>query len=238
MMLYHGTSKVHLQGILEKGIQPRQLTQNSNWECESGEDRVYLTSAYAPYFAIQACDQKYDGGEPGMNVPMVIEIDSTKLRRNDLVPDEDFMEQLTRSQKKFDMFDPFLASKSVNERTIWFRDRARDLSKKVPAFVWSNSIRSMGTCAYIGTIPLRAITKIIAFNPRESAHLLNMFLQPQISLANYSLCGKEYRFWTAKMFDREPKREDYPTIAGAYHEFRTEFPVKGLHGREILYPSA
>lgn len=236
MLLYHGTSKVHLPSILEKGVQPRWLTQNSNWTCESGEDRVYLTTTYAPYFAIQACDQKYDKPD-AQNVPMVIEIDSNKLRRNDLVADEDYMEQLTRSQKKFDLFDPFLASKPVNERTIWFRDRARELVKNVPAFIWSNSIRSMGTCAYVGTVPLRAITKIVAFNPRESAHLLHLFLQPEISLANYRLCGKAYRYWTAKIFDREPHRDDHPKHYGGHWEFPPEFPVKGLHGREIIYPA-
>lgn len=176
------------------------------------------------------------------NVPMVIEIDSSKLRQSDLVPDEDYMEQLVRAQNKFSMFDPFLASKKINERTIWFRDHVHDLAKRVKAFSWQESVRAMGTCAYTGTIPLKAITKIIVLDPRESAHLLHMYLQPEISMANYRHCGKQYRYWTAKIFDREPSPRDVPqavTLAGeTRYEFPIDFPVKGLHGREIVFPAA
>lgn len=60
LILYHGTSSKYLPSILREGIKPRKLTRQSNWKTtiESRNDMVYLTNAYALYFAICSLRQK------------------------------------------------------------------------------------------------------------------------------------------------------------------------------------
>lgn len=57
MFLYHGTSFENIERILHQGILPRRETKKSNWfmpdsnDFESRNDAVYLSNAYAPYYA-------------------------------------------------------------------------------------------------------------------------------------------------------------------------------------------
>ena len=84
MRLFHGTSTEHLEHILADGIQPRKITgRPSNWERDvpSRTDLVWLTAAYAVYYAVEASGEEHD--------PVLIEVDYTKLP--DIFPDEDFI---------------------------------------------------------------------------------------------------------------------------------------------------
>ncbi len=55
MKLYHGTSEPLARLILKEGIKPRGK-RRGNWKDQpSGADRVYLTTAYALYFALVTC---------------------------------------------------------------------------------------------------------------------------------------------------------------------------------------
>ena len=66
--LYHGTTTKHLDKILKQGITPRH-DRPSNWDKHpSREDMVYLTNAYAIYFAQVCCD--WEAGES----PVVLEV--------------------------------------------------------------------------------------------------------------------------------------------------------------------
>ncbi|MEO1497666.1 MAG: hypothetical protein AAFV43_11000 [Planctomycetota bacterium] len=83
MFLYHGTSTQHLDRILAEGLQPRCVTgQASNWEgdIESKPDFVYLSAAYAIYYAVEAADTPHD--------PVILQVDWDHLK---LYPDEDFI---------------------------------------------------------------------------------------------------------------------------------------------------
>lgn len=83
MLLYHGTSTQHLDRILAEGLQPRRVTgQKSNWEgdIESKPGFVYLSAAYAVYYAVEAA------GEP--HHPVILQVDWDHL---ELYPDEDFI---------------------------------------------------------------------------------------------------------------------------------------------------
>jgi hypothetical protein len=53
MKLYHGTSLRHLKSISDKGLVPRGA-RPSNWKAASHDGSVYLSNAYALYFADQA----------------------------------------------------------------------------------------------------------------------------------------------------------------------------------------
>ena len=54
MLLYHGTSERVAKLALKQGLWPRRdLNDEGNWDhtVESSPVHVYLTRAYAPYFA-------------------------------------------------------------------------------------------------------------------------------------------------------------------------------------------
>lgn len=97
MKLYHGTSEAVARAALTDGLLPREESGiESLWEeCPSREDLVYLTVAYAGYFAAHAGG----GGRWG-----IVEVDTDLLPEGEdlLVPDED---------------------EGMAERTRWFRDR-------------------------------------------------------------------------------------------------------------------
>jgi len=93
--LYHGTTSVYLDSILEKGLLPREITGNSNYEVqyvwgasdifESYPDRVYLTNNP---------DRAKMLGEEAVNVNdgevIVLEV---LVSQENLLPDEDSKKQ-------------------------------------------------------------------------------------------------------------------------------------------------
>ena len=116
MKLYHGTSERVARLALQEGLLPRDESGvESHWEdCPSGEEYVYLTVAYAGYFAMQATDRDEDGRWA------IIEIDTDLLPDGDahLYPDEDFLEQATRRQELPE--DWGINGASMEDRTKWF----------------------------------------------------------------------------------------------------------------------
>lgn len=185
--LYHGTTGDRLASIQANGIRPRGRDK-SRWQMASGRDRVYLTDAYAPYFALN----EFSPSAP----PIVFEIDADKLDAGLFMADEDFVEQATRGG------DP---QGSMQERTRYFRNNMRRLTDANPHLTAALSLEKLGTCAYEGVIPPEAITQVMVIDKPGPFALT---FDPMIMLANYRICGPEYRFLTAKLFNREPREED------------------------------
>lgn len=93
--LYHGTTSVYLDSILEKGLLPREETGNSNYEVqyvwgasdifESYPDRVYLTNN--PDRAKMLGEEAVDVNEGEVIVLEVL------VSQENLLPDEDSKKQ-------------------------------------------------------------------------------------------------------------------------------------------------
>jgi hypothetical protein len=82
MKIYHGTTAKVAKQSLKHGLHPRIIHGNSNWkhsDTESNPYMVYLTTAYAPYFALNAIGDKdtHFG---------IVEIDLDKLDKFALYP--------------------------------------------------------------------------------------------------------------------------------------------------------
>src|SRR5579872_5763031 len=87
MLLYHGTSGNAVPRILKQGIRARRLTKKSNWDKNpSHADSIYLTTAYAGYFAHCATKR---GSLLG-----ILEVDTAQLDEDSFRPDEDFLDQV------------------------------------------------------------------------------------------------------------------------------------------------
>lgn len=166
MKLYHGTSLKNLPAILREGLRPRCETSHAgNWKhtVDSCDSAVYLTDAFAGHFAFSAVSDE-EGDEA-----VILEIDTDRLNPSRLVPDEDFLAHLVHiDPDKAEMYGihaPIGAS-NLNALSEYFRDYIEDY----PEF-WEDSLRILGTCAYAGTIPPEAITKIVKFGESRGAYI-------------------------------------------------------------------
>lgn len=194
--LYHGTSSDHLQTILRQGIKPRGKKRKSNWKgtVESNPDTVYLTRGYAGHFARSACE--------GTSQPIVFEI-STKFLKEDLFrPDEDFLEQASRTVPEE---HPFYVEGDMKHRTEFFRANAGKLNHQFPGLAL-RSIEFMGTVGYRGTIPLRAIHAYIKY-PQDVTAILHLGDDPTITTINWSLLGWRYSMLLDILFKHEPTEQ-------------------------------
>lgn len=181
MKLYHGTTKAVALAAMTEGLKPRGLGPGRWEDNPSRDDCVYLTDAYAPYFAANAAD--ISAGEEWA----IVEVD-TKLFSNKMLPDEDFLEQAARL-KLIEHKAPYeYITWSMDERTAWFRHRLGWWEEH-----WLASLRSLGTCCALGEVPAEAITRVSIFNPATNPTAAFMALDPTISMLNYTLMGPKYR---------------------------------------------
>lgn len=178
--LYHGTAARHLPTILRDGLRPRGRNGASNWKhsIESNPDTIYLTNAYALHFAYQAT--KADSEE----AMAVLELDTDWLPY--LVPDEDWLEQVSRKQEGL---VPPGQNRTMKARTRWFRKNLDRFSAH-----WTESLDGLGTCGHQGAIPPDAITRhrIVTF-PQFAELTFRHGIDPMVTVMNYKICGPRYR---------------------------------------------
>ena len=174
MLLYHGTAAENVVGILKDGIRPRGRRQG-NWQhtIRSNPSCVYLTSAYAGYFALCASESGRIG---------ILEVNTDRLDQNNLLPDEDFLEQANRS------YDGNKHGRTMKMRTEWYRKHARQYQPH-----WKLSVEKMGTCCYKGMVSPSAITRATTFDGEGRADILMAVADPTITILNYRFCGTRYR---------------------------------------------
>lgn len=184
MKLYHGTSESVARLALTEGLRPRsdRGEAESLWAGHpSSADHVYLSAAYAPYFAAHATEAP--------DRMAIVEIDTDLLPdgEDSLVPDEDWLEQATRGQEIPE--DWSLPADDMAARTAWFRDRLHWF-----AHLWGKSVEGLGNCAHEGTIPPEAITRVSFIDPATTPKgILFMVSDPSISLLNYRFVGAKHR---------------------------------------------
>ncbi len=116
--LYHGTAAINIPGIEQDGIRPRGHGQGNWAKLPSHPDMIYLSTAYAPYFAVAACENMDD------TIGAILEIDARELDRTRLYPDEDFIrEVLTDDSADPDRWRPLWAASLKAMGNCCFRGR-------------------------------------------------------------------------------------------------------------------
>jgi len=195
MLLYHGTTEKAARAALIKGLRPRKSVGiESNWEeCPSSPYHVYLTSAYAPYFAMSACEEG--------NRWAILEVDTEQLIESDLFPDEDFLEQVSRTMDLPESWE--LEGVPMVGRTEWFRN---NLSRFQP--LWEKSVELLGNCSHFGPIPVNAITRVAVIDPKTCIQMTMLSSGPMITLGNFSRCGNHYKSMTRWFMGEDIKPED------------------------------
>ena len=180
MKLYHGTTGERLPALKE-GLRLEKLTGQSNWKhfVESHPSLVYLTKAYAAYYALQVVRGKKIA---------IVEIETNLLDEFKMLPDEDFIEQVTRHDKQN---KTGIEGKTISERTEYVRNHLEEFSG-----FWRMSVENLGTCAYEGTIPKTAITRVAVVDISKCGEMCAEALEPIISIMNYRICGPQFRMLT------------------------------------------
>jgi hypothetical protein len=178
---------------------------------DSNPKAVYLTDSYAIHFAQNAVEGSKDR-------LALIEIDTDLLDEGNLAPDEDFLEQATRSDPKFEHVHKRWPT-DIKKRTIWFRARQHSDF----AHTWSLSMKHMGTCCHMGVVPADAI-KRVALLPASSS--VSFASDPTITLINYMIMGAYYRNLMRYVFDGTVQ-SDLPTdpfdLIGAIAKLSREY---------------
>lgn len=191
MFLYHGTNRARAQKILREGfIKTGGMGAPSNWKhtVESHPNAVYLTVAYAGYFAFTATKKKAKA--------CVLEIDSDKLPGR-LGADEDAIEQARR------MADDTPKDWDMKKRTQYYQQYIFNVE-------YTKSLQTLGNCTHEGPIPVSAITRIIEIDYDAMARMVVRGMDPQISVLNYRFMGGYYRAHTAWLAGRDPDPADMP----------------------------
>ena len=189
--LYHGTTETIGRQAKTDGLRPRKMTGKSNWKhiVESNPSLIYLTTAYAPYYALHAVN-----GNKGEKIS-IIEVETDLLDESKFRPDEDFIEQVTGLDKKN---TAGIKGKTVKQRTKYIRNHLDEFSD-----FWKPSIEHLGNCGYKGVITGKAITKVSVVDISKCLSMCSEVLEAVITLANYSVCGSQYRMMT-RWFMGEP----------------------------------
>jgi hypothetical protein len=177
MKLYHGTTETVARAAFMHGLKPRASTgARGNWDSNpSNPELVYLTAAYAGYFAGCACEEGERWG--------IVEVDATALPTSFMRPDEDFIEQASRGGES-----PIpTALKSLERRTQWVRDRLDNF-----AHHWRDSVEGLGNCAFKGGIQPEAVTGVAIFDPKSNPMVAMAVMDPTITLLNYTFMARKY----------------------------------------------
>lgn len=185
--LCHGTGARLLETILSSGLRPRGERQSAWGQCPSHPDRVYLTNAYAFYFAQNVVDYEED------LLIVEVEVDVSKL-----VPDEDFLGQ---SSKGTDWEADY---PDLIERTLVMRDAVDKMPRRQRQLLAISSIENLGNAAHIGRIFPAALRRIARVPHRQISQIVMQEFDPTISIANYRLMGERYRSFQESLFERFP----------------------------------
>lgn len=204
MRLYHGTNEANLSKIKLHGLRPRQRRKSQWKEYPSRPDMVYLTTAYALYFALNS---------KGKSRYMILEIESDELDQNKFFPDEDFIAQKLAWQEKAKLSDIHL-----------------DIRDNLEAYqqYWQDSIDGLGNCCYKGTIPFSAIKRICFLEPNTRMYIEIMAVDPAISILNYTLLGSKYRGLLAWLFGEQE------LLPGSFSDSFYSIPIEENPMKEIM----
>lgn len=179
--LYHGTSETVAREAMRVGLKPRSHTGKNNWRhsIESHPNLVYLTVAYAPYFAANAVGQS-------QSRPAIIEVETDLLNRTRLRPDEDFVAEALQQQQG--------AVRGQNE----FRKLTREVLSSIDGYAryWKQSLQCLGNCAHKGPIPVSAITRVAFIDAEKAAGAFHEAQDPVISVTNFRYFGNRHRLLT------------------------------------------
>lgn len=169
----HGTSAASLPAIARDGLRPRgERPVESNWDHESSENVVYLTSCYALHYARAAVEA--DGG--GAALHAILDLDLAKLDAANFFGDEDAYALST--VQGFEHLD----ERSLEERVAFWRDNIQLTDA-------NTSLRVLGNACYAGVIPPAAVKRVRLLTSKEAMAMTLQISDPVVAPKNFRMLG-------------------------------------------------
>lgn len=163
---------------------------HSHWEHPSNEDAVYLTTAYALHYASSEMQGRFAA---------ILDLDPTALNPDHLVADEDSYALATVRGYEW------LTKLPLAERVTYWREHLAETDA-------AESLRVLGNCAYLGSIPTSAVRGVRLLEKREVSRLVMGVSDPAISPANFKLLGGTNQRFSAWLVGRQkPEDEELTT---------------------------
>lgn len=203
VLIAHGTAAAHLSAIAQRGIAPRGVTGRNNWEHTVGSNKrtVYLTSAYALYFASQASAPDATG------TLALIEVLPDLVAATRLQADEDAVEQIMRARPKDE--PARVHGWDMERRTIWYRSRAH-------LYPWQDSLLALGTCGHRGIVAPQSLGRVVTVSHETSMDLILRYgLDPIISVQAFYYIGAKYTEAQRWLFGDVATLRDAPMVGPA-----------------------
>lgn len=172
MILYHGTSRKHLESILENGILPTSKSNNvSNWDLESAKDKVYLSNTYALHYSFCAAQDDDDA--------VVIKVD---IDEDLMFPDEDFLGQADR-----DFGDLIKATEFYRDslEVIFSPEQINLLAKR--------------SLMHLGNVAVSQVTKeqLVSYTIIPSEEIVRIVIEegcnPSVTMLHHQILGYRYQ---------------------------------------------
>lgn len=189
-LLAHGTSARHLDAIRRHGLQTRQILGVPGlWDkCPSDTRYVYLTDAYAFYFAQNAC---HEAGEDAL----IVEVE---VNRGKLDADEDYLGQASVGTEWETDFPNLI------ERTLAMREATANLPNNSRLTLMENALANLGTVRHSGPIKPTQIRRLARIPHGDITRIVLAECDPTITIMNYRIMGERYRAFQQSLFDRYP----------------------------------
>ena len=190
MKIYHGTSERYLPKILREGLKPRKPGTVGNWDkAISGYGRVYLSSAYALFYAMHAVSRSADRA-------VVLKIDADKMDPTRFLPDEDWLKQLLPTE-----------SSSTTPGRL---KKARSLAFEYPHLAW-RSLEEHGTIAYNGVVNPRAIEEVALIEAKALTKIVLRGYDPTVNTLNMAIMGDIHKGWHRWLFGEKVHAQRFGT---------------------------
>lgn len=157
---------------------------------------VYLSTAYAPFYALQAAGWIPDGRMA------LVEVETDLLDKSRFHCDEDYMEQCLRNAKQA-LVKLRLENAGMKKRQLYVR---RNLERWQE--LWPGSLEYFGNICHKGKIEPSAITRIVAYGKTDNPAATYLSNEPTITIANYKFCGGQYRALTQLLIGNTINPED------------------------------
>lgn len=223
MKMYHGTSMKRWKQIQKIGLVPRGENGLSNWthSIESNPDTIYFSTCYAMNFALASVST----GNLKKDHAVIIEVDSDTLDPENLVPDEDALEQVSRRMKRGDGLPTHW---SMQERTRFYRGQTKSYAAEGLGFEWS--MNELGTAGYMGVVEPHHFTRVAVVDIKDAAAICWEYMNSQVSIMNYKFCGPRYRALNAMIFNDPYTLSPEEVMGQVPMPIR---PKKGVHVLEL-----
>lgn len=170
MKVCHGTTSKNLERIMAGGLIPRGRRRGHWDKFPSHPEMVYLTDAFAHYFANMA----RRGREP----LLIIELDLDKLNEWDLFPDEDIIGQSLARNEGWPLER---AQRFAIKHFMRWQDR------------WRDGMKVMGTVAHWGAIHHSMFTRYALLDVKANPRLALITDPTGVSPIHYTAMGDDYR---------------------------------------------